>query len=318
MKTPDATSEQRLEDLRREAGEKGVVDGAGVHPAGSPMPGYYGLPLLKPPVWTWEVPAYIFVGGTAGAAAFIGFAARVSRADDRLIRNANRIAALGAILSTPLLISDLGRPERFLNMLRVFKPQSPMSVGAWLLAVFGGATTATIVTRGALRDVSSAIAAITGLGMATYTGVLLGATSVPAWSQNARRLPAQFGASSLASAAGALELLGHRHRALHHIGRIAAGAETLMHAKTPRSTTARIASAFSGPIPMLIRFLYGRSQRARQAAAVSSVVGSMLTRIAWMEAARDVSAPRRSASPTSGPAATAAPATPRTQIRSRP
>ena len=203
-------------------------------------------------------------------------------------------------------------------MLRVFKPQSPMSVGAWLLAVFGGAATATIATGGRLRDISSAVAAITGLGMATYTGVLLGATSVPVWSRNACLLPVQFGVSALASAAGLLELLGRRHRALQHIGRIVTATETLMHGRTPQSTTARIASALSGPIPMVLRLLYGRSHRARQAAAVSSLVGSMLTRIAWMEAGREVSAPQRSASPTGGREATAGRAELQTQTRPRP
>ena len=84
------------------------------------MTGYYGLPLLKPPVWTWEVPAYFFVGGGAGAAAVIAAAARLSGGRDELARDARWIAAVGGAIAPPLLISDLGRPERFLNMLRVF------------------------------------------------------------------------------------------------------------------------------------------------------------------------------------------------------
>src|SRR5438067_1276876 len=98
---------------------------------------YYDLPLLKKPVWKWEVPAYFFVGGAAGASAVIALAAQAARADRTLVRDARWVAAAGAALSTPLLIADLGRPERFLNMLRVFKPRSPMSVGAWTLAAFG-------------------------------------------------------------------------------------------------------------------------------------------------------------------------------------
>src|SRR5215213_2942176 len=101
------------------------------------MPSYYDLPLLKPPVWTWEVPTYFFIGGAAGAAAVLAVAAQIANADEKLVRDARWIAAIGANLSTPLLIADLGRPERFLNMLRVFKLHSPMSVGAWTVAVVG-------------------------------------------------------------------------------------------------------------------------------------------------------------------------------------
>src|SRR4028118_1689221 len=103
------------------------------------MPTYYDLPLLKPPVWTWEVPVYFFVGGAAGAASVLGVAAQFSKGNEELVRDARWIALIGVAVSGPLLIPDLGRPERFLNMLRVFKPQSPMSVGVWTLAVFGGA-----------------------------------------------------------------------------------------------------------------------------------------------------------------------------------
>ncbi|MEO6487780.1 MAG: NrfD/PsrC family molybdoenzyme membrane anchor subunit, partial [Thermoanaerobaculia bacterium] len=133
MRKPDSASEARLDAIRRNATEA-TVEGQG----GS----YYGLPLLKPTTWTWEVPAYFFVGGAAGAAAVIGFAGQISGADAKLVRDARWIAAIGAALSAPLLIADLGRPERFLHMLRVFKPKSPMSVGAWTLTVFGATSAA--------------------------------------------------------------------------------------------------------------------------------------------------------------------------------
>ena len=146
------------------------------------MTSYYDLPLLKPPVWTWEVPTYFFVGGAAGAAAVLGIAAQLSGADGKLVRDARWIAAIGAAVSAPLLISDLGRPERFLNMLRVFKPQSPMSVGAWTVAVFGGASTAALfMPAKSLRDASAAVAALSGLVLSTYTGVLLGVSAIPVW-----------------------------------------------------------------------------------------------------------------------------------------
>ena len=150
-----------------------------MRPAGAPMPaaaphatvsdghgasvtnGYYGRPLLKEPTWTWEVPLYFFVGGAAGAAAVVGAAARaLGDGDDAdLVRDARWVAALGGALSAPLLISDLGRPERFLNMLRVWKPQSPMSVGAWTLTAFGSsagaAAFAELVGRRAARTPGS-------------------------------------------------------------------------------------------------------------------------------------------------------------------
>src|SRR5687767_10194466 len=101
--------------------------------------GYYGRPLLKEPTWTWEVPLYFFIGGAAGAAAVVGATARAVAGEEEreLVRDARWVAALGGALSAPLLVSDLGRPERFLNMLRVWKPQSPMSMGAWTLTAFG-------------------------------------------------------------------------------------------------------------------------------------------------------------------------------------
>jgi formate-dependent nitrite reductase membrane component NrfD len=93
----------------------------------------------KPPVWTWEIPVYFFVGGAAGAAAVIAGVGAATGAEAAVVTDARWIAAVGAVVSPVLLISDLGRPERFLNMLRVLKWQSPMSVGAWTLAAFSTA-----------------------------------------------------------------------------------------------------------------------------------------------------------------------------------
>src|SRR4029079_15217792 len=150
-----------------------------------------------------------------------GVAARRGGGSENLVRAPLRRAAGGAVLSTPLLILDLGRPERFLNMLRVFKPQSPMSVGAWPLAVFGGAWTAALIS-----DAAAVVSAATGLVLATYTGVLLGATAIPAWKRHAGTLPIHFGASGLASAASLLELLGHDDKALGRLASAAAATET--------------------------------------------------------------------------------------------
>jgi polysulfide reductase-like protein len=264
----------------------------------TPGQGYFGLPLLKPPVWSWEIPAYFFVGGTAGAAAVFGLAAQVTGADRDLVRHARWIAAAGAILSAPLLINDLGRPERFVYMLRVFKPQSAMSVGSWTLSAFGAsATGAALFGESVLGNIAAAFAGATGLVMATYTGVLLGATSIPVWAKHVDTLPAHFAASAAASAASALQLFGHDDRALQAIGFAAAAFESFVGvrietAHDPTLTrgatglTTRIGGFFSGPLPLLLRLLGARSKRARQAAAASALLGSIITRVAWVEAGR--------------------------------
>jgi formate-dependent nitrite reductase membrane component NrfD len=289
VKVPTAASEAQLEQLKREAELNGRVGRPGVRPPNAPFPrtSYYELPLLKPPVWTWEIPTYFFIGGAGGAAAVIGFAARLSGAGPKLVRDARRAAAVAANLSTPLLIADLGRPERFLNMLRIFKPQSPMSVGAWIVAAFGGASTAAVIFPRRLADVAAGTSAILGLGMATYTGVLLGATVIPIWSKNVRLLPVHFGASAVASAASALELMGNEQKALHRLALGAAAFETglgvVLERRGVKGNLLRLGGALSGPVPLALR-LMGR--RTRRVAALSSLIGSLITRFAWVEAGK--------------------------------
>lgn len=286
------------------------------HHPNAPRAGYYDYPSLKAPVWTWEIPAYFFVGGAGGAAALIAAVARRAGGSDRLVRDARWIAATGAALSPPLLISDLGRPERFLNMLRVFKLRSPMSVGAWTLVAFSTAAAApafadlaTRATGGRLpvkvvADAADLLAAGTGLVLSTYTGVLLGATAIPVWSTNARLLPLHFGASGLGSAASMLELLGHRDRSLNAIGIGVALVETAIEAHLELNedqalrplregrggSLTRAAGVLSGPVPLLIRLLAGQSRAARRAAAISTIAGAVLTRVAWISAGRSSAA----------------------------
>lgn len=263
------------------------------------VPSYYGLPLLKAPVWTWEVPTYFFVGGAAGAAAVISAMAQLTGRDEQLVRDARWIAAAGAVVSTPLLIADLGRPERFLNMLRVFKPQSPMSVGAWTLALFGSASGASafadLLGRNTnlpvklIGNAASGVSAATGLVMLTYTGVLLGATAIPVWKEHVRLLPIHFGASALGSAVSLLELRGHRLDALNSLALGAAIFETVVELsleapslrKGSSGKLARVAGALSGSVPLVLR-LFG----ARRGAAVATLAGSLLTRFAWVEAGK--------------------------------
>jgi hypothetical protein len=122
------------------------------------------------------------------------------------------VGAAADLVSPPLLISDLGRPERFLNMFRVFKVTSPMSVGSWILGVSGGAssTAALLELTGRLKLVKYAAevaSALTGGPLATYTGGLVADTAVPAWHDARRELPYVFGASAAASAGAASTLL---------------------------------------------------------------------------------------------------------------
>lgn len=312
----DTRFERRLDELRREAVAGAHPGAPGIRPAGSPMPrpgeSYYGLPLLKAPVWTWEIPVYFFVGGAAGAAAMVGAVARMTGAPASLVTDARWVAAAGAAVSAPLLISDLGRPERFLNMLRVFKIRSPMSVGVWTLVAFSTASSAAafadLLERQAagrvpvrvIGSAAEAVSAATGLALATYTGVLLGATAIPAWSRNVTLLPIHFGMSGLGAGVSMLELLGHHQRALNALGIGAAAVETaigaamearqdpalepLKHGWSGHVT--RFGGFLAGPVPLALRLLGGRSPAARRAAAVSTIAGSLLTRIGWIAAGR--------------------------------
>jgi formate-dependent nitrite reductase membrane component NrfD len=162
-------------------------------------------------VWKPEVPWYLFSGGLAGASSVLAAAARLS-GRPQLARVARRVALGGALASPALLISDLGRPSRFANMLRVVRPTSPMNMGAWLLSAYGpsaGAAAlldATGVLPGAARVVDGAAAA-TGALLTTYTGVLLADTAVPVWHEAGRHLPFVFAASGATSAGAAAAML---------------------------------------------------------------------------------------------------------------
>jgi hypothetical protein len=172
---------------------------------------YYERPVLKEPVWTWEVPWYLFAGGLAGASAAFSFAARIG-GNDTLARRA-LLTALGAVTASPvLLILDLGRPERFYNMLRVFKPTSPMSMGTWILTAFGtsigaAATSDILGIYPRAGHVMEAVSALLGPALSTYTAVLIAATSVPVWHGARHELPFVFAASSTASAGAAAAIL---------------------------------------------------------------------------------------------------------------
>jgi hypothetical protein len=172
---------------------------------------YYGRPVIKEPVWAApDVAGYLFFGGLAGASSVLAAGAQLSGHRD--LARVAKLGALGAIsLSAAALIHDLGRPARFANMLRVFKPSSPMSVGSWLLAGYGPVAGAAAVSEvtGILPGAGTAAtlgAGLLGPAIATYTAALICDTAVPAWHAGYREMPYVF-AGSAASAAGGLGLL---------------------------------------------------------------------------------------------------------------
>lgn len=168
---------------------------------------YYGLPLLKAPVWKASIPAYFYIGGLAGASAALAGALQLrGKPMERLVRKGRWIALGGAVVSGALLIEDLGRPSRFLYMLRVFRPSSPMNIGTWILSAFGGAATAALIP-GALGALAGTVAGAMGLPLAGYTGVLLVNTAVPVWAEGRTTLPPLFVASAAVSAASVFEML---------------------------------------------------------------------------------------------------------------
>lgn len=172
-------------------------------------PTYYDRPMLNESVWSWAIPAYYFAGGLAGSAMVLAAAAqlRKSKVKRRLIRRCRWIAAAGAGASAALLIYDLGRPSRFLNMLRVFRPTSPMNMGAWILS--GAAATnsaALLFGENIFGQACGYAAGVFGLGLSTYTGVLVANTAVPVWQESRRMLPVLFGASAMSSLGSAFAM----------------------------------------------------------------------------------------------------------------
>ena len=233
----DPNFEAHLDALREGAKHGGAVTGHGVDVAGGPIPrrpGYYGEAVVKPPVWTWEIPLYFFVGGAAGMAPLIACAGFLLGLTN-IVRSALWIAGLGAILSPILLIMDLGRPQLSSTCCGCSSTARRCRLGPglsfssehsrsrpWLLfelycqeAFAPSVGPLVVVSR---RRNALLSPAIFGLGLATYTGVLIGATAIPAWFLHRVLLPIHFGTAGLGCAVSLLELLGHQVRPLFFSG----------------------------------------------------------------------------------------------------
>jgi Polysulphide reductase, NrfD len=257
-------------------------------------------------------PALFFFGRIAGVSSVIAFVGHPFHADPRMVRVALWIAFVGTGLCPALLISDLGRPLRFLNMLRIFKWRSAMSMGSRILAGFGGCAFLALATNELtlygiqnpllppLRWVSAFAGAVTGLLLASYTGVLIGATAIPVWHENRRILPAHFLTSGLGGSSAILELFEFLVPATQILGFAAASIETVIgvilelrhgpvdaplhHGKS--GWTMRIAGTLEGPIALLVRVLWHGSANGRYAAAACFLLGALCSRYVWIWAGR--------------------------------
>ncbi len=203
---------------------------------------YFDYPVLKAPIWRWEIVWYFFLGGlAAGCYVLASIASLFGSEEDRTVTRVGHYLSLLALLPCPpLLIKDLGRPERFLNMLRIFKIRSPMSQGVWGLVTFsmfsGIAAVSQAASDGLLgrwwganilaaipRKVLAIPGIFFGLFLGGYTGLLLAATSVPLWSRS-KLMGAIFISSALSTSSAlislALRLVGAPASTLHKMERM--------------------------------------------------------------------------------------------------
>ena len=181
-------------------------------------PTYYDRPLLKKSVWSIDIPLYYFLGGAAGAAMTLGSALQLASTgrNDRKLRGASAVChwtgIAGSTLGAAFLIHDLGRPARFLYMMRVFRPTSPMNMGVWILGAAAPTAIATglFLNRpgvlGLIGESAGYASGILGAGLACYTGVLVANSAIPVWQGARRWMPLLFMASSAATVGSLLDV----------------------------------------------------------------------------------------------------------------
>jgi formate-dependent nitrite reductase membrane component NrfD len=190
-------------------GRDGQLEAAARRARSGPPPEVVQGPVMKPAVWTWEVPLYFWTGGIAAGSGFVGLACDLA-GDEASAATARKVSLVALAPSPLLLIGDLGRPERFLNMLRIIKPRSPMSMGAWCLTLYGNlmaaAVGADLLGRPREAQAAGAAAALVGAYLGSYAGVLLGSTAVPVWARSRLFLGPMFVATATATGAAATRL----------------------------------------------------------------------------------------------------------------
>lgn len=263
---------------------------------------YYGQPIIKPPVWTWEVPVYFVLGGVAGVSSLLAAGARLT-GDRELADRAAALAAGSAALSPALLISDLGRPERFLHMLRVFRSTSPMSVGSWLLVAYAPVAVAAwwLGRTGGmvpLRRLAEGTAAFLAPGVSTYTAVLLSDTAVPVWHEARRELPLVFVGSALSAAGSMLLLAMPQGSATARTAATVGMATELVSSRRMESRLGELAEPYhegtagrfsraarlAGGAGLALTLLAGRRRTPRLTGAALMLAGSLLERWAIFRA----------------------------------
>ena len=278
----------------------------------SPSATYYGQPLLKRSVWSIDIPLYYFTGGAAGAAMVLGAAIQAgscgTRADCHLRRmsvTCHWIGIIGSTAGAAFLIHDLGRPSRFLNMMRVFRPTSPMNMGAWILA---GAAPTAIVTGlfinrpgvlGWIGEAAGYASGLWGAALSCYTGVLVAGSVIPVWQEARRWMPVLFAASAATTAASLLELFYEGPEATRitqvfgAFGRcielaaadgVEQSASVVPRVGRPFRTGGtgflwKTASVFTAA-SLVFSLLPGRSRRTRRVAGVLGAAGSLAMRFA--------------------------------------
>ena len=169
------------------------------------QPTYYERPLLKAPHWEWNVVTYLFMGGVMGGLGLIQLLADNQSSGRRLKRTARWTSFVLAAANPAILITHLGRPERFLHMLRIVKLKSPMSLGVWGLVLYSGAAGANVL--GIFEGLAAPLQAGLGAFISGYTGVLLSATANPFWASGKVHIPAASVCSGLASACALSSLI---------------------------------------------------------------------------------------------------------------
>jgi DMSO reductase anchor subunit len=302
-KPPEAALGDGGPEVATTAADGGPAAAERVARRGEEVPVPVTGPILHPNVWSWEVPVYFWFGGMASGASFAALACDV--AGDHRSARVLRMVAAGAIgPGAPLLILDLGRPERFLHMLRIFKTRSPMSMGSWCLSAFstcaGGAVAADLLGRERTARALGAATALAGTYLGAYTGVLLASTAVPVWNRSRTFLPPIFicTATATGAAAGRLTLaaLGgdRRTRAgLAALETLAMGTELVLSQVNERrlgplkeALEGRLLRAAKAGVTAGLASRAIRKPWAGHAASALFLTAGLAFRLAWVRAGR--------------------------------